>query len=102
MIISVTEPSLKQNVKNEWFVYIVECSDKSLYTGITNNLENRIKTHNEGKGAKYTRARRPVVLKYYETALDKSSASKREIALKKLSRSQKIKLISFQNNHQNI
>lgn len=102
MIISVTEPLLKQNVKNEWFVYIVECSDKSLYTGITNNLKNRIKTHNEGKGAKYTRARRPVVLKYYETASDKSSASKREIALKNLSRSQKIKLISIQNNHQNI
>ncbi|MBR4571189.1 MAG: GIY-YIG nuclease family protein [Candidatus Riflebacteria bacterium] len=102
MIISVTEPLLKQNIKKEWFVYIVECSDKSLYTGITNNLENRIKTHNKGKGAKYTRARRPVVLKYYETASDKSSASKREIALKNLSRSQKIKLINFQNNHQNI
>ena len=94
MIISITEPSLIKYERSEWFVYIVECSDKSLYTGITNNLENRIKTHNEGKGAKYTRARRPVVLKYYETASDKSSASKREIALKKLSRNQKIKLIS--------
>lgn len=99
MIISVTEPSLVKYKKSEWFVYIVECSDKSLYTGITNNLENRIRTHNEGKGAKYTRARRPVVLKYYETASDKSSASKREIALKRLSRIQKIKLIS---NYRNI
>ena len=100
MIIAVTEPSIRNNERNEWFVYIVECRDKSLYTGITNNLEKRIKTHNEGKGAKYTRARRPVVLKYYESASDKSSASKREIALKKLSRIQKIKLINNQNNHQ--
>ena len=100
MIISVTEPSLINKEKSDWFVYILECSDKSLYTGITNNLEKRIRTHNEGKGAKYTRARRPVVLKYYETASDKSSASKREIALKKLSRIQKIKLINNQNNHQ--
>lgn len=99
MIISLTEPSLNKCEKSEWFVYIVECRDKSLYTGITNNLENRIKTHNDGKGAKYTRARRPVVLKYYETVSDKSSASRREIALKKLSRIQKIKLIS---NYRNI
>jgi putative endonuclease len=94
MIVSVTEPSLTNQEKKQWFVYIIECCDKSLYTGITNNLENRIKTHNEGKGAKYTRARRPVTLKYYESASDKSSASKREIAIKKLSKNQKIKLIN--------
>ena len=94
MIISVTEPSARNHQKKQWFVYIIECCDNSLYTGITNNLENRIKTHNEGKGAKYTRARRPVTLRYYESASDKSSASKREIAIKKLSRSQKIKLIN--------
>ena len=102
MIISVTEPKIALLQNPQWFVYIVECCDKSLYTGITNNLEKRIKTHNEGKGAKYTRARRPVVLKYFENALDKSSASKRELAIKNLSRNQKIKLINYYNNLQNI
>ena len=102
MIISVTEPSITNKQTNQWFVYIIECCDNTLYTGITNNLDNRIKTHNQGKGAKYTRARRPVTLKYYEIASDKSSASKREIAIKKLSRNQKIKLINNKNNHQSI
>ena len=95
MIISITEPSSKHIINNEWFVYIVECSDKSLYTGITNNLEKRIKTHNEGKGAKYTKPRRPVFLKYFESVSNKSDASKREIAIKSLSRNQKIKLINY-------
>ena len=95
MIISITEPSPKPINDNEWFVYIVECNDKSLYTGITNNLEKRIKTHNEGKGAKYTKPRRPVILKYYESVSTKNIALKREIAIKSLSRNQKIKLINY-------
>ena len=94
MIISVTEPVITASILPKWYIYIVECRDKSLYTGITNDLKKRIKTHNEGKGAKYTRAKRPVVLKYYESTSDKSSALKREIEIKKLSRNQKIKLIN--------
>ncbi len=98
MIIIATEP--KQNIvpkeQEKWFVYILECRDKSLYTGITNNIEKRLLAHNTGKGAKYTKARRPVMLKYYELLNSKSSALKREIAIKKLSRNQKIKLLSNQ------
>ena len=95
MIISTTALKERNNFspKDKWFVYIVECSDKSLYTGITNDLAKRISCHNSGKGAKYTRARRPVSLKYYETLDNKSSALKREIAIKQLTRNQKMKMI---------
>ena len=74
------------------YIYIVECSDKTLYTGYTNDLDKRIKTHNEKKGAKYTRGRTPVVLKYYEEFDNKSDAIKREIQIKKLRRLKKLKL----------
>ncbi len=95
MIVCVTEPQIDFKYESEkWFVYIVECCDKSLYTGITNNLEKRLNKHNSGKGAKYTRARKPVTLKYYEEVDTKSIALKREIAIKKLSKNQKIRLIS--------
>lgn len=95
MIISVTSPSIDEPEQYYgWVVYILECSDKSLYTGITNNLDKRTKTHNEGKGAKYTKVRRPVVLRYFEKVKDKSSALKREIAIKKLSRQQKLLLMA--------
>lgn len=76
------------------YIYIVECSDGTLYTGWTNNIERRIKEHNEGKGAKYTRCRRPVVLKYYEEFNTKQEAMKRECAIKKLTRKDKIKLFT--------
>ena len=76
-----------------WFVYILLCSDSTFYTGITNNLDKRIKTHNSGKGAKYTRCRLPVKLVYYEEIEDKSSALKREIAIKSLKRKEKEALI---------
>ena len=80
--------------KAEWVVYILECSDKTLYTGITNNIEKRVEQHNNGQeGAKYTRARRPVKCVYKEPQLNRSAATKREIAIKKLSRSEKLKLI---------
>ena len=73
-----------------WFVYILKCSDNTLYTGITNNLEKRIATHNSGKGAKYTKGRLPVILlKKFETQ-SKSEALKLEIKIKKLSRDQKL------------
>jgi putative endonuclease len=78
----------------DWHVYIVKCSDESLYTGITVDINRRIKEHNTSKkAARYTRSRRPVNLVYSETQIDRSSASKRESAIKKLSRKDKLLLI---------
>ncbi|KXO17240.1 GIY-YIG nuclease family protein [Peptoniphilus sp. GNH] len=77
----------------KYFTYILKCNDGSLYTGYTVNLEKRLASHNSGKGAKYTRARRPVELVYYEEFDTKSEALKREAAIKKLSPSQKKSLI---------
>jgi len=78
-----------------YFVYIVECADKTLYTGYTTDLEKRIKNHNESKvGAKYTKARRPVRLKYSEKLATLSKALKREIEIKNLTRKEKINLIN--------
>jgi putative endonuclease len=77
-----------------YFVYILECSDESLYTGITTNVIKRLDEHNDScKGAKYTKARRPVKLVYEETSLNRSTASKREYAIKKLTRLKKLQLI---------
>ena len=75
------------------YTYIVECKDGTLYTGWTNNLEKRIADHNNGKGAKYTRARKPVALVYYEMFEKKEEAMKREYAIKHMSRREKEKLI---------
>lgn len=75
------------------YVYILKCKDGSLYTGYTNNLERRIKTHNSGKGAKYTRCRLPVELVYCESYETKSEAMKREYCIKQMSREAKVKLI---------
>lgn len=77
-----------------WTVYILRCADGSLYTGITNRLERRIASHNSGDGAKYTRSRLPVQLAYSEQHNDKSSALRRELAIKKLTRAEKLELIS--------
>jgi putative endonuclease len=78
-----------------YFTYIVECSDATLYTGITTNLKRRLDEHNNSaKGAKYTRVRRPVKLVYSEECEDRSSASKREYVIKKLSRMKKEVLIA--------
>ena len=74
------------------YAYIVECADGSYYCGYTNDLKKRIKTHNEGKGAKYTRARLPVKLRYFEEFETKEEAMSREYHLKKLSHAQKKKL----------
>lgn len=76
------------------FVYIVACADKTLYTGYTNDLAKRIKHHNESKrGARYTKARRPVVLQYSEKFRLKSKALRREAEIKKMTRAAKLKLI---------
>lgn len=77
----------------QWFVYIVECSDRTFYTGITNDLDRRVEQHNAGKGARYTRGRRPVVLRYHELQPDRSRASTRESRIKALSRKGKQFLI---------
>jgi putative endonuclease len=77
----------------QWFLYILECCDKSLYTGITNRLAIRIEAHQAGTGARYTRSHLPVKLVYVEECQDRSSASKREWAVKKMSKSQKLELI---------
>lgn len=76
-----------------WLVYILECADNTLYTGITNNLDKRIEAHNNKQGAKYTKPRTPVKLVYSENCGSKSDASKREYQLKQLTRDAKIKLI---------
>ena len=75
------------------YTYIVKCSDKTFYTGWTNDLEKRIEMHNSGKGAKYTKARLPVELVYYEAFDTKEEAMSRELHIKRLSRSEKQKLI---------
>ena len=76
------------------YTYIVQCSDGTYYTGWTNDLEKRIKSHNAGTGAKYTRPRLPVTLVYYETFATKQEAMQREYAIKQLSRPQKELLMS--------
>jgi len=78
-----------------YFVYIVECADRTLYIGSTNDIEKRIHTHNTSNvGAKYTRGRRPVVLKYSESFDSKGEALKREHELKQMTRDQKINLFN--------
>lgn len=76
-----------------FYTYILKCSDNTLYTGFTNNIEERLITHNKGKGAKYTRGRLPVRLVYKEEFNTKSEALKREYSIKKLSRKKKFELI---------
>lgn len=75
------------------YTYILKCKDDSLYTGWTNDLKKRITNHNAGKGAKYTKARRPVELVYYEEFQTREEAMKREYAIKQLSRKEKEALI---------
>lgn len=69
---------------SEWYVYILRCADNSLYTGVATDLAARVTTHNAGKGAKYTRGRRPVVLLYQEPAADRAAAQRREAEIKRL------------------
>ncbi|WP_293821698.1 GIY-YIG nuclease family protein [Phascolarctobacterium succinatutens] len=75
------------------FVYMLRCKDGSLYTGWTNDLEHRLAMHNSGRGAKYTRGRGPLELVYSEELPDKEAALRRECAIKKLRREQKLALL---------
>lgn len=80
-----------------WYVYIVRCNDDTFYTGVAKDLERRLDQHNHGSaGARYTRARRPVELVYQETAVDRSSAQQREYRIRKLSVTEKRRLIAGQ------
>lgn len=80
------------------YVYILECSDGTFYTGWTNNLQKRIDMHSKGMGAKYTRGRGPVKLVYYEEYEEKKEAMKREYEIKQLTKKQKILLVNNQCN----
>ena len=78
---------------DRWRLYVLRCADDTLYTGITTSVVRRVYEHNQGKGAKYTRARLPVNVVYIETHPDRSSASKAEATFKKLSRKKKLEII---------
>lgn len=80
-------------MENIWYLYILRCGDGTLYTGITTDVEKRLEAHRAGKGAKYTRGRAPLELVYREVCADHSAALKREMAVKKLSREEKHRLI---------
>ena len=79
--------------QSDWFVYILECSDSTLYTGIATDVEARLLEHNAGRGAKYTRARLPVTLVYTEKVEDRSAALRREHAIKRLRSADKRDLV---------
>lgn len=85
---------MKEKMEKRAYTYILSCADNSLYCGWTNDLEKRLEVHKQGKGAKYTKARLPVELVYYEEFTTKSEAMKREAAIKKLSRKDKLNLIN--------
>ena len=76
-----------------WYVYLLRCADGTLYTGITNDVGRRVDAHNQGRGARYTRGRLPVELVYREAAGSRAAATRREAAVKRLSRAAKLRLI---------
>lgn len=80
----------------EWYVYILQCADRTLYTGVTTDITARVVTHNAGKGAKYTRGRLPAVLVYQEKASDRGAALRREHAIKKMRAEEKRQLFQVQ------
>ncbi|MBN1870254.1 MAG: GIY-YIG nuclease family protein [Candidatus Omnitrophica bacterium] len=81
-----------------WYVYILKCNDGSYYTGISADIERRIKQHNDGKGSRYTKLRRPLVLVYAEKYQCKHDAEKREVEIKKFGVKGKERLIKYGNN----
>lgn len=83
-----------EKMEKQWVLYILECKDGTLYTGITDDLERRLAAHRTGKGAKYTRGRGPLMLRYTEICEDLSHALRREYAVKQLKRAEKLALIS--------
>jgi putative endonuclease len=82
--------------KVKWWVYILNCTDGTLYTGVTTDCDRRLAQHNAGTASKYTRSRRPVTLVYRERAKSHGAALRREIAIKKLSRAEKDALVATQ------
>jgi len=90
-----TENTKVKSSQPLWYTYILQCADSSLYTGVTTDVTRRLQEHNQDnkKGARYTKVRRPVTLVYQEVCDDRSSACKREAAIKKLTRQQKLQLI---------
>ena len=86
--------SVPTGASTSWFLYMVECRDGSLYTGITNDIERRVKAHNEGTASRYTRSRRPVRLRYLEPCESRSAALMRECAVRLLTPKEKRALIA--------
>lgn len=80
-------------MEKQWVLYMLQCGDGTLYTGITDNLQRRLAAHRAGKGAKYTKGRGPLVLRYLEHCEDHSHALRRELAIKSLPREQKLLLL---------
>lgn len=91
---SETPSDFPRSSGSTWFVYVLRCGDGSLYTGATNNLEKRLAQHRSGKGAAYTRTHLPVTLCHWEKAGTKGDALRREAAIKKLTRQEKLRLIA--------
>ena len=87
-------PALHRIAPLRWLVYILRCSDGSLYTGITNDLTKRLRAHAAGMASKYTRSRLPVAVAYSEPQKSKSAALKREAAIKGLTRGKKLQLVN--------
>ena len=81
-------------MEQNWHVYILQCADGTLYTGITNDLDRRLKAHNAGTASEYTRVRRPVTMVYQENADTKGDALRRELQIKSMSRQQKMALFN--------
>ncbi len=92
-IINEQQPAVSDQ-RSAVFVYMVECADQTLYTGWTTDIERRLKTHNAGRGARYTQQRGPVRLVYVEALPDRRTALQRERQIKRMSRAEKLKLAS--------
>jgi putative endonuclease len=93
----ITLAELAKSKQSSWCVYILKCSDNTYYTGITNNIKRRIKQHETNKGAKYTKGRGPFTLVYQDKCQNRSEASQKECAIKKLTLPEKNNLISNHN-----
>ena len=89
----VRKAGQRKQPREAWYLYILQCVDGSFYTGVTKDMENRLKKHNAGKASRYTRTRRPVKLIYHETCANRTRALVRECAVKSLSREKKEKLV---------
>ena len=89
----MTAPASRRRARTAWYVYVVRCRYGTLYTGIATDVEARVSVHNKGRGARYTRSRLPVTLVHVERKRSRSTALKRELAIKALGRAEKLALI---------